>query len=48
MEAQNELMQQRKAFIQKNADAKDEEDKLMESMDKQNRDEFKKKLDDFN
>ena len=41
-------MKQRLEFLQKNDDAKEEEEKLMAGMDEQNRDEFKKKLDDFN
>ena len=41
-------MKQRQEFLQKNDDAKEEEEKLMAGMDEQNRDEFKKKLDGFN
>ena len=39
---------QRQDFLKKNDDAKEAEEKLMSGMDKQNREEFKKKLDDFN
>ena len=41
-------MKQRQEFLKKNDDEKEAEEKLMSGMDKQNREEFKKKLDDFN
>ena len=41
-------MQQRQEFLKKNEDEKEAEEKLMSGMDKENREEFKKKLDEFN